>query len=88
LKKRFAIAYGDALTRATQIHLRVFRGAFRTFNLMELPGAFLKDIGTQALIFWTLIRYGAENKKARVVPGPDRDEMIAALAPEATQRAA
>ena len=55
---------------------------------MELPGAFLKDIGTQALIFWTLIRYGAENKKARVVPGPDRDEMIASLAPEAAQHAA
>lgn len=88
LKKRFVIAYGDALTRSTQIHLRVFRGAFRTFNLMELPGAFLKDIGTQALIFWTLIRYGAENKKARVVPGPDRDQMIASLQPPAAQRAA
>ncbi len=88
LKKRFAIAYSDALTRSTQIHLRVFRGAFRTFNLMELPGAFLKDISTQALIFWTLIRYGAENKKARVVPGPDRDQMIASLQPETTQRAA
>jgi 2-polyprenyl-6-methoxyphenol hydroxylase-like FAD-dependent oxidoreductase len=88
LKKRFAIAYGDALTRSTQIHLRVFRGAFRTFNLMELPGAFLKDIGTQALIFWTLIRYGADNKKARNVPGPSRDHLIAALAPRDEQRAA
>ena len=55
---------------------------------MELPGAFLKDIGTQALIFWTLIRYGADNKKARNVPGPSRDHLIAALAPRDEQRAA
>ena len=76
LKKRFSKAFGDALTRASQQHIRVFRGAFRTFNLMESPGRFLKDRRTQILIFWTLLRHGWKKAPPRVVDGPIRQDMI------------
>jgi hypothetical protein len=76
LKKRFSKAFGDALTRASQQHIRVFRGAFRTFNLMESPGRFLKDRRTQILIFWTLVRHGWKKAPPRVVDGPIRQDMI------------
>jgi 2-polyprenyl-6-methoxyphenol hydroxylase-like FAD-dependent oxidoreductase len=80
LSKRLISAYSNAITKASQQHLRVFRGAFRTFNLMEPPGAFLKDFQTQCLILWTLIKDGGANKNIRIVPGPDRAEMIDAIA--------
>jgi hypothetical protein len=47
---------------------------------MEPPGAFLKDFQTQCLILWTLIKDGGANKNIRIVPGPDRAEMIDAIA--------
>jgi len=80
LKSRLSRAYGDAITKASQQHIRVFRGAFRTFNLMEPPGYFLKDFKTQCLIFWTLLRDGSANKNIRIVPGPSRQDMIQAIA--------
>ena len=57
----------------------VFRGAMRTFNLMEQPGDFLRERKVQFLVLWTLLTGGKKNKASRFVAGPDREGMLALL---------
>jgi len=79
-KRWLQASLGDAINRASQEYLVVFRGAMRTFNLMEQPGDFLKERKVQLLILWTLLTGGKKNKAARFVAGPDREGMLAELA--------
>ena len=76
LKKWLKAAFGDAINSAAGEQLHVLRGAMRTFNLLEKPGAFLKD----KKIKWTVIKYffrgRTKNSKARLQRGPTREQML------------
>tara|TARA_Y100001933_G_scaffold159215_1_gene157487 strand:- start:5915 stop:7411 length:1497 start_codon:yes stop_codon:yes gene_type:complete len=75
-KKRFGLAFGDALAAAARYNLHVLRGMSRTMNLLEKPGAFLEDRKTRWIIFAYMLRGRARNAKARIVRGPSRSEML------------
>ena len=55
VKRWFQASIGDAVNQAAQTYPSVFRGAMRSFNLMETPGAFLAERKTQGLVLWTLL---------------------------------
>ena len=78
-KRWLQLRLGDAINRASQEYLVVFRGAMRTFNLMEQPGDFLRERKVQFLVLWTLLTGGKKNKASRFVAGPDREGMLALL---------
>ncbi|MEM6708993.1 MAG: FAD-dependent oxidoreductase [Pseudomonadota bacterium] len=80
LKQRFTLAFGDALAAAARHNLRVNRGMMRTVNLLEPPGAFLKDWRTQAIIYGYMLRGRPRNAAARIVRGPERGELLDQLA--------
>ena len=88
LKKWLKAAFGDAINSAAGEQLHVLRGAMRTFNLLEKPGAFLKD----KKIKWTVIKYffrgRTKNSKARLQRGPNREQMLEIALPKETQKAA
>lgn len=78
-KKRFGLAFGDALAAAGRYNLRVMRGMIRTMNLLEKPGAFLEDRRTRLIIFAYMLRGRTRNAGARIVRGPSRKEMLERL---------
>ena len=79
VKRWFQASIGDAVNQAAQTYPSVFRGAMRSFNLMETPGAFLAERKTQGLVLWTLLTGGKKNKASRFVAGLSRGEMLAHL---------
>ena len=76
LKKRFALAFGDAIAAAARHNLHVNRGMMRTVNLLEKPGAFLEDGKTKRIVMMYMLRGRSKNAAARMVRGPARDEML------------
>jgi len=75
-KKRFGLAFGDALAAAARYNMHVNRGMMRTVNLLEKPGAFLEDARTRLIILLYMLRGRSRNAAARIVRGPSRDEML------------
>ncbi len=80
LKKRFGVAFGDAIAAASRFNLHVNRGVMRTVNLLEKPGDFLKDRRTQAIVLAYMLRGRGKNAVARMQRGPTRTEMLAEVA--------
>lgn len=76
LKKWIGLAFGDAIGAAARDELHVIRGAMRTFNLLEKPGAFLKDWSIRLTILRYMFRGREKNAAARIQTGPSRLEMI------------
>lgn len=76
LKRWFRASFIDAVAAASREDLHVFRGAMRTFNLMEKPGDFLKDRRTQWKLLRYLMRGRARNNQARLQRGPTREAML------------
>lgn len=77
LKKWFGLAFGDALAAAAQNEMHVFRGMMRTVNLVEKPGEFLSDPRVKRTVFRYMLRGRKKNARARVQPGPTRQNMLA-----------
>ncbi len=75
-KKRFGLAFGDAVVAAARYNLHVSRGMMRTVNLLEKPGAFLDDARTKRIVLLYMLRGRSRNASARIVRGPSRDEML------------
>ncbi len=75
-KKRFGLAFGDAVTAASRYNLRVLRGMMRTVNLLEPPGTFLSDRRTRLIVFAYMLRGRSRNAAARIHRGPSRSEML------------
>ena len=65
VKRWFQASIGDAVNQAAQTYPSVFRGAMRSFNLMETPGAFLAERKTQGLVLWTA-NWGQEEQSLKV----------------------
>jgi 2-polyprenyl-6-methoxyphenol hydroxylase-like FAD-dependent oxidoreductase len=78
-KKRFGLAFGDALAAAARQNLHVVRGLTRTVNLLEKPGAFLDDRRTRLIVLAYMLRGRSRNAAARIVRGPSRSEMLELL---------
>lgn len=76
-KKRFGLAFGDALAAAARYNLRVMRGMLRTVNLLEKPGGFLEDRRTRLIVMLYMLRGRRRNAQARHQRGPSRAEMLA-----------
>lgn len=72
----FRAAFLDAVSAASREHIHVFRGAMKTFNLMEKPGEFLKDRRIQWTVFRYLLRGRSKNAETRLQHGPARLEML------------
>lgn len=79
LKKWFGLAFGDALSAAAAKELHVVRGIMRTVNLLEKPGAFLKDPSIRRTVLKYMFRGRKRNAATRLQPGPSRQEMLALL---------
>lgn len=79
LKKWFGLAFGDALSAAAAKELHVMRGIMRTVNLLEKPGAFLKDASIRRTVLRYMFRGRKRNAATRLQPGPKRQEMLALL---------
>lgn len=77
LKDWFTMAFGDALTAAARDELHVMRGLNRTINLLEEPGAFLKEPAIKRTIFRYMLRGRKRNSAARRQPGLNREEAYA-----------
>jgi 2-polyprenyl-6-methoxyphenol hydroxylase-like FAD-dependent oxidoreductase len=69
-------AFMDAIGAAAREDLHVFRGAMRTFNLMEKPGDFLKEGKTRLKVLKYMLRGRSRNNQARLQRGPTRKEML------------
>lgn len=80
LKKWLGLAFGDAIAAAARYNLHVMRGMMRTVNLLEKPGAFLRDRRTQGIICLYMLRGRARNAVARIARGPTRTETLALIA--------
>jgi len=78
-KKRFGMAFGDAMAAAARYNLHVNRGLSRTMNLLEKPGAFLAERRTRMIIFAYMLRGRARNAASRIQRGPSRSEMLAVI---------
>ncbi|MCB1685079.1 MAG: FAD-dependent oxidoreductase [Pseudomonadales bacterium] len=81
-KKRFGMAFGDALAAAARYNLHVHRGMMRTVNLLEKPGAFLEDWRIRMIIFGYMLKGRKRNAAARIQRGPSRSEMLALVGAE------
>jgi 2-polyprenyl-6-methoxyphenol hydroxylase-like FAD-dependent oxidoreductase len=88
IQKWLRAAFGEALGAAARNHVSVFRGAMKTFNLMEKPGEFLKDNGIRWTIFRYMLRGRARNTEARYQRGPDRLEMLEIINTRENEQAA
>jgi 2-polyprenyl-6-methoxyphenol hydroxylase-like FAD-dependent oxidoreductase len=75
-RKRFGLAFGDALAAAARYNLHVMRGMMRTVNLLEKPGAFLEDRKTRLIVMLYMLRGRRRNAHARHQRGPSRTEML------------
>ena len=69
-------AFRDAVSAAARKNLRVVRGALRTFNLVEKPGAFLKDWLTLLIVLAFLLKGSRKNLRDRMPAGPSREETL------------
>ncbi len=87
LKKWLRGAFSDAIGAASREQLHVFRGAMRTFNLMEKPGDFLKDNKIRLTLLRYLLRGRRRNSTGRLQNGPRREEMLALVKDERDQAA-
>ena len=76
LKHWFGLAFGDALVAAAKYHLHVHRGIMRTVNLVEKPGAFLKDKKIRNTVLRYMLFGRKRNAAARIQRGASRDDMI------------
>ncbi|MEE2782448.1 MAG: hypothetical protein VYE04_03760, partial [Pseudomonadota bacterium] len=76
LKKWFGLAFADALLAAVRNEMHVFRGMMRTVNLIEKPGAFLKDAKIRRTVLRYMLKGRKENGRFRVQRGPSREEML------------
>ena len=76
LSSWFGLAFSDALVAAAKYQLHVHRGVMRTVNLVEKPGAFLKDKKTRNTVLRYMLRGRKKNAAARIQNGASRDEMI------------
>jgi 2-polyprenyl-6-methoxyphenol hydroxylase-like FAD-dependent oxidoreductase len=85
LRQWLRLAFGDALAAAVREQLHVARGAFRTFHLLEKPGAFLADWRVRGTLLRYLLRGRRRNAARRLQPGPNRQAMHAALDLPATE---
>ena len=65
-----------ALAAAARYNMHVNRGMMRTVNLLEKPGAFLEDAKTKRIIMLYMLRGRSKNAAARIVRGPDRQQML------------
>lgn len=89
LKKWFGLAFGDALSAAASKEMHVVRGIMRTVNLLEKPGAFLKDPKIRRTVLRYMFRGRTRNAATRLQPGPVRTEMLQLLEiTDATERVA
>jgi len=79
LKSWFGAAFGDALQAAARDQLHVLRGLHRTINLLEEPGAFLREPRIRRTVFRYMLRGRKRNAAARLQPGPTREETFALL---------
>jgi flavin-dependent dehydrogenase len=79
LKKRFGLAFGDALAAAVRYNLHVMRGMSRTMNLLEKPGSFLEERRTRLIVLAYMLRGRRRNAAARHQRGPKRREMLEML---------
>ena len=82
LKGRLARSFvEDGITVATRSDIRLMRAAIRGFHMLEHPEAWLRRPRNMAAV----LRYWARGKKRNAAayapkPGPDRPELMAALA--------
>lgn len=76
LRKWFGVAFRDAISAASRQEIQVFRGGMRTFNLLEKPGAFLKDWGIRLIILRHMLKGRDKNVRTRLQRGPGREEML------------
>ncbi len=83
LKRWLRLAFRDAISAAAREEINVVRGAMRTFNLLEAPGAFLKDWNIRMTILRYLLRGRKKNVARRLVQGPGRIELHQSLGLEA-----
>ena len=87
IKKWFTLAFGDALVAAARYQLHVHRGIMRTVNLVEKPGAFLKDPKVRNTIFRYMLRGRKRNAQARIQAGLSRAEMLGMVSHLSRQKA-
>ncbi len=78
-KKWLAAAFGDAMAAAIQSEIHVLRGFLHTFHLLEKPGDFLQDKRVRNTIYRYMLRGRKRNAAARMVNGPNRDEILTRL---------
>ena len=52
------------------------RGAFKTFHLLEKPGAFLSQWSIRRTILRYMLRGRTRNAARRLQPGPSRRDML------------
>lgn len=83
LKKWFKLAFRDAISAAAREEIQVVRGAMRSFNLLEVPGEFLRDWNIRKTILRYLLKGRKKNAARRLVPGPGRIELHRSLGLEA-----
>ncbi len=83
LRRWFRLALADALSAAARENLHVFRGAMRSFNLLERPGAFVKEWRVQLTLLRYLLRGRRRNAQSRLQRGPDRDALLRSLSHQA-----
>jgi 2-polyprenyl-6-methoxyphenol hydroxylase-like FAD-dependent oxidoreductase len=79
-RRRFGVAFGDALAAAARYNLHVMRGMLRTVNLLEKPGAFLQDRRTRMIVLLYMLRGRRRNAQARHQRGPSRTQMLEIVA--------
>lgn len=79
IRARLTGAFSGALRIASRRHIRVFRGALRTFNLLEKPGEFMKDRVVLLLTLRYLLRGAGAGAASRTVNGPGREEMLSII---------
>lgn len=82
------LVFADAVSAAAGEQVHVIRGAMKTFNLMEKPGAFLKDNRVRFTLLKYLLRGRKKNMGVRLQPGPNRAEMLNIVRGDATDQAA
>lgn len=75
VRASLSLAIRDAVRAASRKELDVVRGAMRTFNLLEKPGAFMKEWRIWLIILRYLLRGRKKNASVRLQPGPDRSTM-------------
>lgn len=76
LRKRLMAGFAEAIMAAAMNNLHVFRGVMRTTNLLEKPGAFLKDWRTRLILLRYMLRGRKKNMAAALQRGPKRAEML------------